>query len=301
MKKPGYTKRIFPGPYPEPHTIDGEKMPPDGKAQPQHDNKHPPMMISHPIGVSYPAGHDFGPYVDHKGEGLYHSFHLDFYNSIPYNSGGIHPHTGLLLFALALNMRPDVIVETGTFFGTSTLYLAKACEIWGQGMVYTIDPEIKWVHPDVLDHPRVEFIRGLSEVEIPKLIDRVGHVDFAFLDSWKRLSLAEFALLDEHVVEGGIVACHDTQFLNSGRTFYDIASQIFSDYDRILFSGVPHVDNPHRFHGNADDRGLFVFRKRNEDPFIDAADSQSGQYGDKQVCILPQTVEAVKRMASCVA
>ena len=200
MKKTGYQKRTFPGPYPEPHTVNsgqGGKMPPDGNAQPEHDGGDPPLMTSHPIGVSYPAGRDFGPYTDHKGEGLYHSFRLDFTNQIPYNSGGIHPHTGLLLFALALNLRPDVIVETGTFFGTSTLYLAKACEVWRQGKVYTIDPAPQYVHPSILEHPYIEFIPGLSQVELPKLMDRVGQGDMAFLT----LEACGFEVLPKRLVE----------------------------------------------------------------------------------------------------
>lgn len=288
MEKLDYEKRAFPGPYPEPHTIDGKKMPPDGDAQPEHDDRDPPMMTSHPIGVSYSAGQDFGPYTDHKGEGLYHSFKLDFTNDIPYNSGGIHPHTGLLLFSLAFNMRPDVIIETGTFYGTSTLYLAKACEIWGQGKVYTIDPAPQYVHPSILKNPYIEYIEGMSEVELPKLIRRVGQVDMAFLDSWKRLSMTEFDLIGPHVVDGGIVAFHDTQFLNSGRTFYDMMQKRLSlpacpDWDQMLFAGTPHVDNPHRYFGNADDRGFFVIRKREADPFLDVADHQSARFGARQI------------------
>lgn len=35
--------------------------------------------------------------------------------------------------------RPDVIIETGTFFGGSALYMASLCDLLGNGRVITID------------------------------------------------------------------------------------------------------------------------------------------------------------------
>jgi len=286
MKKANFAKRSFDGPYPEPHTIDGisKKMPPNGEHQPEHDGGHPPKITSHPIGAAYPAGQDFGPYIDCRGEGLYHSFTLDFENPIPFNSGGIHPHTGLLLFSLALNIRPDVIIETGTYYGSSTFFLAKVCEIWGQGKVYTIDPEMKHVHPTLLANPYIEFIEERSEKALPTLLERVAPVDFAFLDSWKRLAYVEFLLIDDCLAEGGIVAFHDTQNLNSGHTLYEMIKDRFPAYDKMLFTGLPHTDNPHHFHGNADDRGLYILRKRHADPFLHVADADTAYFKDAQVC-----------------
>jgi len=289
MKKLNHEKRTFPGPYPEPHTVDGTgsgKLPPDGDAQPEHDGGNPPLMTSHPIGASYPDGQDLGPYTDHKGEGLYHSFALDFTNEIPYNSGGVHPHTGLMLFALALNMRAEIIVETGTCFGTSTLYLAKACEVWGAGKVYTIDPNPKRCHPSLHDNPYIEVITGMSEQVLPELTERLGQIDFAFIDSWKRLAYVEFCLVADCIPGGGIAAFHDTQFLNTGRTFHESVQHLqrSGEWEQMLFAGTPHVDNPHCYFGNADDRGLCVMRRtEDEDVFLDVRDSQSDRYGSSQI------------------
>ena len=298
MNKTGFKKRDFPGPYPEPHTVNGDgsgKLPPDGDAQPDHNGGDPPMMTSHPIGVSYPEGQDFGPYTDHKGEGLYHSFKLDFTNDIPYNSGGVHPHTGLLLFSLALNARPDVIVETGTFYGTSTLYLAKACEIWRSGKVYTIEPDLNNVHPSIFENPWIEVIEGLSEEQLPKLMEKVEQVDFAFLDSWKRLSFIEFMLIRDHMVSGSIAAFHDTQFLNSGHTFYEMIQQhIEEEWDQMLFCGTPKEDNPHHYFGNADDRGFFALRRRERDPFLDIRDHRSDEYEAQQIVQVESAAEFIK-------
>ncbi len=240
-------------------------------------------MDSRPIGASQPAGKDFGPYIEHKGEGMGPSFKLDLSHSVPYSAGGVHPHTALLLFALAVNLRPDVILETGTFYGYSTIYLAKACDLWEQGHVWTLDPEDKLIAPEVKDHQRVSCVKGRSVTELPSLLPILRQVDMAFIDSWKRLALWEFLQIDPYVPEGGLVVFHDTQLFDSGRELHMILSLITGAYDRILFAGTPKDDNPHAFYGNADDRGLLVLRKREADPFLGVADANGHLYGHRQV------------------
>jgi cephalosporin hydroxylase len=57
-----------------------------------------------------------------------------------------------------LELRPRLIVETGTNEGGTALYLAHLLDQIGHGRILTMD--IKEV--DGLDHPRVRFIRGRS-------------------------------------------------------------------------------------------------------------------------------------------
>ncbi|MBU2395754.1 MAG: class I SAM-dependent methyltransferase, partial [Gammaproteobacteria bacterium] len=292
MKKKGYSKidftKLREEDLPESHTINGKKMPPDGTAQPEYKESALgyKMMKSYAIGNAQVAGKDFGPYVDYLGNGLYHRFELLFdWPEIPYSTGGVHPHTGLLLFSLALNMQADVIIETGTFFGYSTMFLAKACEVWGKGMVHTFDPDKEGILPDyVKDHPYIAAHRARStDPEFEETLKRVEQVDFAFCDSWKRLSFYELQLIDRYLVEGGIIAFHDTQLFNSGKTFYEVVQKYFPLYDKMFFSGTPSEGDCHSYHGNADDRGLLVLRKRNEDPFLNVRDAGTDSYGAHQV------------------
>ena len=289
MKKKGYERFDHTvGPYPESHSIDGEKMPPDGEKQPQADEGNPPHMTDRAFGICQEEGNDFGPLIDHLGDGLFHSFDLDFTHSIPYSTGGVHPYTGLLLFSLALNMRPDVIVETGTFIGYSTFYLAKACEVGRKGKVYTFDPDQDMIAEDVKNNINVECIEGRTDAPIfTDTLKELGEVDFAFIDSWKRLAFYEFTQIDPYLVEGGIIAFHDTQLLNSGKELYQIISVNYPQYEQVLFTGIPHQDDPHHFHGNADHRGLYVLRKKPTDqPFLNVADANNNLYGSHQV--MPQ-------------
>lgn len=295
MTKVGFKKRTTWGPdFPTPHSLVGKpgKVPPDGDVQPDAEKRlraGSRWMKDHAIGMSVSESGDFGPYINYKGEGLFHSFKLDFENTIPFSTGCTHPHVCLLLFSLALNLRPDVIVETGTFMGYSTLFLARVCDLWGQGMVYTFDPENKLIAPEIRNHPRVRCIHERSADGLPRLMEEVGQVDFAFLDSWKRLSLHELSMIVPFMVDGGIIAFHDTQWLNSGHTLYETLEGVAkTDFDTMLFAGVPHVDNPHHYHGHADDNGLYVLRKKTPHPFLDIPDADSQQYKHHQV--MPRTV-----------
>ena len=277
MKRPEYIKPDFTkGPYPEPQTIDGEKTPPEGTAYPKKDGA---LFSGHAIGTSIPPEEERGPFVQHVGEGLHPSFSLEFENKIPFIAGNVHSHTGLLLFALALNMRPKVIIETGTSYGYSTMFLAKVCELWGAGKVYTFDVNDD-VAPEIRENVHVECIQENVITGLPKLLKEVEWVDFVFIDAWKKLALFEFSLLESHIPDGGIVAFHDTQALNTGRTLYRYVEKKCRTYDAMLFDGVCSKDNPHDFYGNADDRGLYVLRKRMGNVFLGFPDSGTEYVGD---------------------
>ncbi len=56
-------------------------------------------------------------------------------------------------------VRPDLIVETGTFRGGSALYLASVMDLLGVGSVVSIDLEPKLGLPT---HPRIRYLRGSS-------------------------------------------------------------------------------------------------------------------------------------------
>lgn len=90
-------------------------------------------------------------------------------------------------------LRPDLIVETGTAFGGSALYFASLCDLLGQGRVLTIDvqPQDGWP-----EHPRIEYFSGSSVAP-----ETLGHVR-------RRAEAAETVLVvldsdhrKEHVLE----------------------------------------------------------------------------------------------------
>ncbi len=65
-------------------------------------------------------------------------------------------------------VRPAVIVETGTAFGGSALYLASMCDLLDHGRVVTIDIE---THADRPEHSRITYLTGSSVA--PEMRERV--------------------------------------------------------------------------------------------------------------------------------
>jgi cephalosporin hydroxylase len=65
-------------------------------------------------------------------------------------------------------IRPSLIIETGTNRGGSALFYASLCDLMGQGSVVTVD--IEKMHD--LAHPRIEWLIGSSLA--PEILSRVA-------------------------------------------------------------------------------------------------------------------------------
>lgn len=66
-------------------------------------------------------------------------------------------------------LRPEVVIETGTAYGGSAYFLADVCEATGSGSVISIDIEAR---PDRPAHRRLTYLTG-SSVD-PGILDRVA-------------------------------------------------------------------------------------------------------------------------------
>jgi cephalosporin hydroxylase len=98
------------------------------------------------------------------------SFHRMYYDSMvwrdTYWQGVETEKTPLDLWIyqeIIFEMRPDVIVETGTFDGGSALYLATMCDLVGSGKVITVDIETRPYRPK---HPRITYVEGHSSTSV---------------------------------------------------------------------------------------------------------------------------------------
>lgn len=67
-----------------------------------------------------------------------------------------------------VELRPDLLIETGTHRGGSALFYAQIMDLLGQGRVITIDIE----RHQELGHPRVEFLHGSSTD--PRIVERTA-------------------------------------------------------------------------------------------------------------------------------
>lgn len=156
------------------------------------------------------------------------------------------PDCGLLIHALVRNMRPRVIVETGTYIGASAVWMASALEeVGAPGVVHCFDnftPVVKdqWCEGELKSGraqvvagyvasagvaERVVLHPGNSWFEIPLYADdlgggggsggggeRAGGVDLALLDADHTIEgvVRDFQAVEGLVNIGGFVLLHDT-------------------------------------------------------------------------------------------
>jgi hypothetical protein len=115
------------------------------------------------------------------------------------------------LHALVRMLKPSVIVETGTYLGYGTAYLASACVETG-GTVHTAEVDTERSGKAAT----LAAERGLTNIVFhhcagTQMIETLPTIDFAFLDSvFGGVRIDELRLVLPRLSRGGIIAIHDT-------------------------------------------------------------------------------------------
>lgn len=63
---------------------------------------------------------------------------------------------------IIIETKPGLIIETGTAYGGSALFLASICDLANHGRIVTVDVEAQAGRPE---HPRIEYLSGSSTSE----------------------------------------------------------------------------------------------------------------------------------------
>ncbi|MFZ5720603.1 MAG: O-methyltransferase [Pseudomonadota bacterium] len=125
-------------------------------------------------------------------------------------------------------LRARRVVEIGTSFGVSTLYLADAVRANGGGTVIATEYE-----PDKAAAARATFqAAGVADLidlregdlrETLKVIE--GPVDFVLMDIWTEMARPALELVHPHLRPGAIVVADNTdQFRHAYRHFFDFVN-----------------------------------------------------------------------------
>jgi predicted O-methyltransferase YrrM len=133
----------------------------------------------------------------------------------------ISAEAGKLLYALIRASRPETVVEFGTSFGISTIYLAAAVTDNGTGHVVTTELSSKKVETagSNLREAGVEAaVTILAGDALQTLGDVQGPVGLVLLDGWKYLCLPVLRLLEPKLAPGALVAADD--ITNAGMADY---------------------------------------------------------------------------------
>lgn len=125
----------------------------------------------------------------------------------------IGPDFGRLLYNIARTSRAKTIVEFGTSFGVSTIYLASAIRDNGGGKVITTEFE-----PDKAAQARKnlsaagleEFVEFRVGDALQSLAEPPRDIDMIFLDGAKQLYIDVLRLLEPNLRSGGVVASDNT-------------------------------------------------------------------------------------------
>lgn len=136
-------------------------------------------------------------------------------------------------YALIRELNPETVVETGVCNGVSTLSILAALERNGRGSLYSVDfpdhpnvpedAEPGWIIPEQLKE-RWELRLGLSQRELPALLQELDQVDMFFHDSDPSFParLFEMEAVWTYLKRGGIIICDD---VNDNGSFEEFANE----------------------------------------------------------------------------
>jgi predicted O-methyltransferase YrrM len=149
----------------------------------------------------------------------------------------ISADAGRLLYALVRAIRPQTVVEFGTSFGISTIYLAAAVADNGTGHVYTTELSSKKIaaaQANLKEAGIAEPVTILEGDALHTLADVAGPVGFVLLDGWKDLCLPVLRLLEPRLASGALVAADD--ITHAGMAAYlDFIRDPASGYVTVAF------------------------------------------------------------------
>jgi len=149
----------------------------------------------------------------------------------------ISPQGGDLLYILARAKRPNIIVEFGTSYGISTIYLAAAVADNGAGHVVSTElnaakgaaARANLAEARLADHVTIlpgDAMTTLNDVSRP--------IDLVLLDGWKDLCLPLLRSLESRLASGALIVADDIN-LSSLSGYLDYVRDPANGYVSVAF------------------------------------------------------------------
>lgn len=130
----------------------------------------------------------------------------------------INRYTPSRLYALVRKLQPDIVVETGVCNGVSTWITLHALEQNGRGELRSVDyPDSEripngrdpgWIIPDDL-RGRWELTMGLSQAELPGVIDDLDSIDLFLSDTKASILDEELDIVWPKLSDGAVIIADD--------------------------------------------------------------------------------------------
>lgn len=144
---------------------------------------------------------------------------------------------GKLLYNLVRAARPATVVEFGTSYGISTLYLAAAVHDNGAGRVVTTEmskDKITAARRTFAETGLDNLITVLEGDARDTLAGLADPPEFVLLDGWKELCLPVLRLLEPRLAPGTLVVADDVD-LDSLRPYLDYVRDPANGYQSVTF------------------------------------------------------------------
>ena len=126
---------------------------------------------------------------------------------------------------LCLSLRARRVVEVGTSYGVSTLYLADAVRANGGGTVIATEyePAKAAAARETFAAAGLADLIDLREGDLRETLKAIeGPVDFVLMDIWTEMALPALELIAPHLRTGAVVVADNTaQFRHAYRQFFE--------------------------------------------------------------------------------
>jgi predicted O-methyltransferase YrrM len=152
----------------------------------------------------------------------------------------VSPEVGRLIYQIARIKRPQLIVEFGTSFGISTIFLAAAVRDNGAGRIVTTELSAHKA-PRALENLKAAGLRDLVDLRQGDAFETLARdarpVDMLLLDGWKELYLPMLKMLEPRLLPGAIIIADDLKVMP------EILAPYLA-YVRDASNGYISVENP---------------------------------------------------------
>lgn len=166
---------------------------------------------------------------------------------------GLSKIEGVLLYIMTRLLKPEIIVESGTWMGTSTSYLAQGCHDNKKGRVVTVDQQedVGYGVPDDL-LPHIEFHKKIDiQNALPEICNRENKIDMFFHDSINSYPLLcwEVNEIIPFFNKNGLIIVHDVYNFdddpgNDVAHFFDEIKDRFKCYFFKTEKGIGVIKDP---------------------------------------------------------
>ena len=162
----------------------------------------------------------------------------------------ISPRCGDLLYSLTRANFPSTVVEFGTSFGISTIYLAAALADNRRGHIYTTElseHKVNAAQANLIGAGLADRVTVLPGDARETLRDVEGPIDLVLLDGWKDLCLPVLKLLEPKLAPGALIVADDIdqramndylQYVRTPSNGYVSVPFLIDDGMEISFYGV---------------------------------------------------------------